>query len=1016
MSTTRQAGAWRPDVPSTLDGRYAIEAEIEALAYGVLYAGRDLEADEAVSLTVFHPAFFAAPHRKRNLARLTKTLRYRHPNLATVRAVVDAHDPVYVVADPLVGQPLTLWRRDGRDPASAPESTYRIVGQLLGALEDVHRHGIHGAIGPSTVRIAGDDLWMTNPWHLDPPAELPPGELPSLRAVWLAPEQLYDVAPEGPATDIYAAGLVLGYLLARGLTEPGHSLMVQGLDVAPALDEVYVNATARQPELRYTNVDELRRALEDALGAPWSAAQAALEGPVYERVLAQSAQPEAAGAVFVGASADAPAAHPSTDDTPFEGIPILARTLVDGEPDVDRTVEEEAIPAEIHDVTATAEALAVPLDPSGIVDARELDVALELPPPPLPVDADEAMAAADEAIVTAEVLEAVDEIAPQLPSSEGGAPPPLPVDAEWVGPPTPGDTVPSDTPPVDIAATEDGWVEPRLGDTAPEPAPPLPADADWVGPPGPHDTLTSDVPPELAGPTTEDTGERLALAAGGESWVLEARKLSEAVRTGAPIEAGITRLPSDATETAGADVVEVEEPAVALGIAPAGAAVDAPDAAAADEPPVLPPPIPAPSSRATGRRSRPDAPIVPPSLTIEVASGSTESIGPRTGPAARPPTADGPLTRTGVRPVVPPPTERSGSRRGLWIAAAAFLILGGVAAALLFGGDGASNGTTPDGGDAWVGPADAGGSADVGAVALADAGRTDTAGADTALAASRDAGEDGGVLAMAGVDGGEPGPDVGDEADTIAPEDAEVPDPGEDTAAPEEDTAEPERDTVTPIDTAVVAAQDTVEAPAADTAEPVAAVEDTVAPEEDTKRPATAFVPTDWRKLKCPGGMAKIRKRLKVTLDSGEEVTDWEVFCIDRYEAPGQGQPPSVDIDLAGAKSACRAAGKRLCSRTEWRRGCGGKYPYGKTYDPDACNSVGSDGMPRPVLTSGTKARCKSGWGVYDMVGNVAEWTSDGTVNGGGAYKHGENGTCYQSSRRAGGHPYVGYRCCADAR
>ncbi|TNF24689.1 MAG: hypothetical protein EP329_24530, partial [Deltaproteobacteria bacterium] len=396
-------------MPSTLDGRYAIEAEIEALAYGVLYAGRDLATDEPVAITVFHPAFFAPSYRKRNLDRLKKTLRYRHPNLAAVRAVVDEHDPVYVVADPVVGQPLTLWRREGRDTTAAPEGTYRIIGQLLGVLAAIHPHGIHGALGPSTVRIAGEDLWVTNPWHLEPPPDLPPGDLPSLRAVWLAPEQLYDVAPEGPAIDVYAAGLVLGFLLARGLTEPGHSLMVQGLDVAPPLDEVYVAATARQPELRYANVDELQRALEAAIGSAWTGAQAVLDTPVHVRVMAQSVRPATGGGVFVGAAEDAPVAHPSTDDTPFEGIPILSRTLVDGELDIDRTVEEEAIPAEILDVTATAEALAIPVQASGIVDARELDEALEASsaPPPLPGAAQ----LAEEAPAVAVEVEAADAVA-----------------------------------------------------------------------------------------------------------------------------------------------------------------------------------------------------------------------------------------------------------------------------------------------------------------------------------------------------------------------------------------------------------------------------------------------------------------------------------------------------------------------------------------------------------------------------------------------------------------------------
>ncbi|PKN54125.1 MAG: hypothetical protein CVU56_28260 [Deltaproteobacteria bacterium HGW-Deltaproteobacteria-14] len=237
-------------------------------------------------------------------------------------------------------------------------------------------------------------------------------------------------------------------------------------------------------------------------------------------------------------------------------------------------------------------------------------------------------------------------------------------------------------------------------------------------------------------------------------------------------------------------------------------------------------------------------------------------------------------------------------------------------------------------------------------------------------------------------------------------------------AAAPDGVAGPPEDVVAAVaaDTAAPAADDTVVAAAEDTEEPPEDTRAASPPEDTAGGRVAAFVPKDWRKLNCPGGMAKVRSKIQVTLADGRKVSDWEVFCVDRYEAPGAGQSPTVDIDFAGARAACVSGGKRLCTRSEWRKSCGAKYPYGRTYDPDACNSVGSDGMPRPVLASGSKAKCKSGWGTYDMVGNVAEWTSDGTVNGGGAYKHGESGTCYQSSRRAGGHPYVGYRCCADAR
>jgi formylglycine-generating enzyme required for sulfatase activity len=175
-------------------------------------------------------------------------------------------------------------------------------------------------------------------------------------------------------------------------------------------------------------------------------------------------------------------------------------------------------------------------------------------------------------------------------------------------------------------------------------------------------------------------------------------------------------------------------------------------------------------------------------------------------------------------------------------------------------------------------------------------------------------------------------------------------------------------------------------------------------------------VPKDPAALRCPDGMAKLKKKVDVTLADGSKVQDWEVTCIDRFEFPGAGAVPRTGVDLGGARSACVAKGKRLCTRSEWRRACGGAYPYGKDYDAERCNTAGEGGIQRALVAAGSKRGCVSPVGAYDMVGNAAEWTSDGTVNGGTSLKNAEDATCGSGSKRAGGAPHIGFRCCADAK
>lgn len=203
----------------------------------------------------------------------------------------------------------------------------------------------------------------------------------------------------------------------------------------------------------------------------------------------------------------------------------------------------------------------------------------------------------------------------------------------------------------------------------------------------------------------------------------------------------------------------------------------------------------------------------------------------------------------------------------------------------------------------------------------------------------------------------------------------------------------------------------------------------------------------------CPAGMVRV-----------------STFCIDRYEAfleeadggtwcpfvnPGtrpmrarsvEGAVPQGYITQVQATAACVAAGKRLCTDAEWLRACRGPtnttYPYGNTRMTGVCNDRRSvhpaielygtgaswiySHIDSPCLNqldgglarSGDFSGCSSAEGVFDLMGNLHEWTADpaGTFRGGfyvDTVING-NGCLYATTAHDVSHwDYsTGFRCC----
>lgn len=176
--------------------------------------------------------------------------------------------------------------------------------------------------------------------------------------------------------------------------------------------------------------------------------------------------------------------------------------------------------------------------------------------------------------------------------------------------------------------------------------------------------------------------------------------------------------------------------------------------------------------------------------------------------------------------------------------------------------------------------------------------------------------------------------------------------------------------------------------------------------------------------------------------------------CMDRFEYPNRrGAFPMVLVNWHEAAAACDEQGKRLCTEDEWTFACEGEetspYPAasplaGYVRDPTAClndrpwraydDRAFSPRDGRRAVeeldrlwqgeASGSRPLCRSAFGVYDLTGNVDEWTRSSregerpSVLKGGYW--GPVRTRCRPATRAHGETHAfyqqGFRCCSAPR
>jgi formylglycine-generating enzyme required for sulfatase activity len=95
------------------------------------------------------------------------------------------------------------------------------------------------------------------------------------------------------------------------------------------------------------------------------------------------------------------------------------------------------------------------------------------------------------------------------------------------------------------------------------------------------------------------------------------------------------------------------------------------------------------------------------------------------------------------------------------------------------------------------------------------------------------------------------------------------------------------------------------------------------------------------------------------------------------YALSVPGVRPTTCTSWFQASQACRLSGKRLLRSDEWQDAAAGTPDPGLADDGvTTCNTTRPNSST-DLVPAGSRAKCRSTWGVFDMIGNAQEWVAD---------------------------------------
>jgi len=268
-------------------GRYELLHELGRGGFATVYQARDTQLDRVVALKVLHPYWSEDPafvQRFQQEARAVASLN--HPHIVTVFDTGEVNGRLFISMQYVDGRSLQAYL-DQQAPLSLPDAI-AILRPVADALDYAHSQGVvHRDVKPSNILIApspaGPQVMLLDfglVKAMDRSEVLTSDGQALGTPEYMAPEQADPAraAEIGPATDLYALGVVAYRLLAGRVPFPGNTTATLYAheykpvplprrlrpDLPPQAEAALLHMLAKSPAERYPSAAEFLQALQAA--------------------------------------------------------------------------------------------------------------------------------------------------------------------------------------------------------------------------------------------------------------------------------------------------------------------------------------------------------------------------------------------------------------------------------------------------------------------------------------------------------------------------------------------------------------------------------------------------------------------------------------------------------------------------------------------------------------------------------------------------------------------------------